>query len=86
MSTWSIIFTGKTSNVREIRRLVGRMQNMDGDVDINILRKKRGGPWVVWNERTITWVPIYPGDTLHKRGDMWVPKYSLMPDLEVERD
>jgi hypothetical protein len=96
---WELTFDGK--NTSAIQALVGRMQNMDGDVDQVRYRPfsestpELGG--YVWVEDEPDpyfpdnrdarggWVDVEVGDTISKIGSMWVPKYGNSPVFRVTK-
>lgn len=80
---WDVEFTGTRSNIAGIRNRVGRMQNMDGDVNVSLLMKPRNKPYQVWIEREMRWAPLKEGDVIVCLGYMSVPKYGVLPSLAV---
>lgn len=79
-----MIFTGSKSNVSKIRKLLGKMENMDGDVSTHLLYKERNHPYQVWSEISDSWIPVYPGYVIRCVGRVRVPKYGLLPNVVVD--
>lgn len=81
---WSAVFTGTRSNVAKIRKALGRMENMDGDVSTSLLYKARNEPYRVWSEISHSWIEVHPGYVIRVLGRVHVPKYGFLPNVQVD--